>query len=138
MKSLDKLVDTMNDDDFKLTRQLYNDEEQFYLMRKKGVFPYDFFDSLDKLEYSSFPSREKFYNMMNDEECSIKVRFSIFLSSLSFSSFIIYCYFYLNNQLNHLHSSNDALYFINRIIFTENKFGTPLIAIRSKIIMTCI
>ena len=93
MKSLDKLVDTMKDDDFKLTRQLYDDEERFYLMRKKGVFPYDFFDSLDKLEYSSFPSRETFYNMMNDEECSIKVRFSIFLLTISFYILFYYLLF---------------------------------------------
>ena len=73
MKSLDKLVETMKEDDFKLTRQLHGNDEQFYLMTKKGIFPYDFFDSLEKLEYTSFPSRETFFNMLKGEECSMKV-----------------------------------------------------------------
>ena len=87
MKSLDKLVQTMKEEDFKHTRELYDNEEQFYLMTKKGVFPYDFFDSMEKLEYSSFPSRETFFNTLNDEECSMKVRlFNSFLQL--FNSFI--------------------------------------------------
>ena len=80
MKSLDKLVETLKEDDFKLTRQLYDNDEQFNLMTKKGVFPYDYFDSLERLEDTSFPSRQSFFNKMKNEECTMKVSFSIFFS----------------------------------------------------------
>ena len=73
MKSLDKLVQTMKDEDFVYTRREFVDDAEFNLMTKKGIFPYDFFDSIEKLQYSSFPSCETFYNMLNDEECTIKV-----------------------------------------------------------------
>ena len=67
MKSLDKLVQTMNENDFVNTRSEFVDDVEFNLMTKKGIFPYDFFDSVEKLQYSSFPSCETFYNMLNDE-----------------------------------------------------------------------
>ena len=74
MKSLDKLVSTLDEDDFRYTKAFFPDEEQFYLMKQKGIFPYDFFNSLDKLSYSSFPSRKHFYNTLSNEECTMKVR----------------------------------------------------------------
>ena len=86
MKSLDKLVETLKEDDFKLTRQLYDNDEQFYLMTKKGVFPYDYFDSLERLEDTSLPSRQSFFNKMKNEECTMKVSFSIFFCSYFRSS----------------------------------------------------
>ena len=73
MKSLDNLTSTLNNDDFKFTRAEFSDDVKFHLMRKKGIFPYDFFDSIEKLDYQSFPSRDVFFNMMNDVECSIEV-----------------------------------------------------------------
>ncbi len=39
--------------------------------RKKEIFPNDFFDSPDKLNYT-FPKREKFFNTLGDKECSIE------------------------------------------------------------------
>ena len=38
MKSLDNLVGTLNDDDFMYTRQLFPDDEKFYLMTRKVYF----------------------------------------------------------------------------------------------------
>ena len=58
MKSLDNLVGRLNEDDFMYTRQLFPDDEKFYLMTRKGVFLYDFFDNIRKLQYTSFPSRK--------------------------------------------------------------------------------
>ena len=83
MKSLDNLTSTLNNDDFKFTRAEFSDDVKFHLMRKKGIFPYDFFNSIEKLDYQSFPSRDAFFNMMNDVECSIEV-------SLCFSMSIYY------------------------------------------------
>ena len=72
MKSMDKLVQTMKGEDFVYTRCEFVDDAEFNLMTKKGIFPHDFFDSVEKLQYSSFPSCETFYNMSNDEKCTIK------------------------------------------------------------------
>ena len=92
LKSLDKLVSTMAEDDFILTRKEYGIEREFKLMTKKGIFPYDFFDSVEKLQYTSFPNVEKFYNMLEDKECSLKV--SDIIISMSFTiyfSFLLIC-----------------------------------------------
>ena len=71
-KSLDSLVKTLtNDKDFRYTKEAFPDEEKFELVKKKGIFPYDFFDSPDKLNYT-FPKREQFFNTLGDKECSIE------------------------------------------------------------------
>ena len=80
MKSLEKLVETMDEEDFKFTKENFKDDVQYHLVKQKGVFPYDFFDSKEKLEYTSFPSRDKFFNTLNNEECKEKVRMSTVLS----------------------------------------------------------
>ena len=72
MKSLDNLVGTLNEGDFMSTRQLFPDDEKCYLMTRKGVFPYDFFDNVRKLQYPSFPSSEAFFNTLSNQECSMK------------------------------------------------------------------
>ena len=41
-------------------------------MTRKGLFPYDFFDSILKLQYIAFPSREAFFNTLANQECSMK------------------------------------------------------------------
>ena len=64
MKSLKDLVSTLDDEDFKYTRQVFDSDEKFYLMRKKGVFPYDYLDDISKLtsnKQMDFPSRETFF-----------------------------------------------------------------------------
>ena len=66
MKSLDELVSTLDDNDFKFT------QEAFYLMKKKGVFPYDYFNDISKLDSNVFPSREAFFNKLSNSECSMK------------------------------------------------------------------
>ena len=44
--------------------------EKFALLLRKGVFPYSWVDSPDKLLQSSLPSREAFFNDLSSEECS--------------------------------------------------------------------
>ena len=39
-------------------------------IKRKGVFPYSYFDSLSKLQESSLPSREAFLNDLTGESCS--------------------------------------------------------------------
>ena len=42
------------------------------LIRRKGVFPYSYFDSLTKLYETCLPPREAFVNDLTDEECSVE------------------------------------------------------------------
>ena len=75
MKSLNDLVSTVDDEDFKYTRQVFDTDEKFYLMRKKGIFPYDYLDDISKLtsnEKMYFPSRQPFFNKKESQECSMR------------------------------------------------------------------
>ena len=39
---------------------------------KKGVFPYDWFDSLEKLKFTSLPEKKEFYSILNKKDISDK------------------------------------------------------------------
>lgn len=45
-------------------------KEQITMLERKGVFPYDYVDSFERLSETSLPAREAFYNKLNDEEIS--------------------------------------------------------------------
>ena len=40
------------------------------IQQKKGFFPYDWFDNLDKLDNKELPPREDFYNGLENKELS--------------------------------------------------------------------
>ena len=72
---LDKLVKTLDDGEFIYTRREFPDEEQFRLMKQKGVFPYDYLDDISKITSTKrvkFPSKSKFFNRLNDTAISEK------------------------------------------------------------------
>ena len=48
--SLEKLSNYLKDDEMKHLRKYFNDDDKFNLLRKKGVFPYEWFDS-DKIKF---------------------------------------------------------------------------------------
>ena len=39
-------------------------------MQRKGVYPYDYVNSLEKLTETSLPLQEEFYNKLNDTDIS--------------------------------------------------------------------
>lgn len=43
-------------------------KEQIAMLERKGVFPYDYIDSLDRLNETLLPSKDKFKNQLNDED----------------------------------------------------------------------
>jgi len=61
--SLDKLVNNLEPDQFKNLKEQLNDIE---LLVRKGVCPYDWFDSLEKLSERNLPQKESFYSKLND------------------------------------------------------------------------
>lgn len=66
--SLDKLVSNLPKDSFKYTSKEFKNE-QFNLMIRKGVYPYDFMDSFDKFN-SRLPTKDEFYSQLTDESIS--------------------------------------------------------------------
>lgn len=46
--------------------------KQIALLERKGVFPYDYVDSLERLSETSLPSKKEFHNKLSDEKISYK------------------------------------------------------------------
>ena len=64
--SLDKLVNNLSKDAFNNVRRYYA-EDELNLLTRKGIYPYEYVDSLEKLKETQLPSKEAFYSRLNDE-----------------------------------------------------------------------
>ena len=67
--SLDKLVSNLPNDALTYTSEKFQDEE-LKLMSQKGVYPYDYMDSLEKFDEAQIPRKEDFYSILNDQHIS--------------------------------------------------------------------
>ena len=67
--SLDKLVDNLPKDDFNNVKRYYADDK-LSLLTKKGIYPYEYMDSPEKLKETQLPSKETFYSRLNGEGIS--------------------------------------------------------------------
>jgi hypothetical protein len=65
--SLMKLSENLKRADLKETRKLVP-EENMDLVLQKGIFPYDYIDSLQRFEETSLPPAECFYSKLNEVE----------------------------------------------------------------------
>ena len=63
--SLEKLVNNLPKDDC-INLGLYYSGDKFNLLTRKGVYPYEYMDSLEKLEETTLPPKEAFYSRLND------------------------------------------------------------------------
>ena len=70
--SLDELASNLDDDQRKNLRKFHQDDEIFKLMRRKGVYPYQYMDSWDKFEETDLPPKEAFYSKLNMKGISDK------------------------------------------------------------------
>jgi len=75
--SLDKLVKSVESSELICSRDYLvsvglSIDENLHLIQKKGVFPYDWFDGVDKLNEVTLPPIEAFYDKLNKEECSLQ------------------------------------------------------------------
>ncbi|XP_076301635.1 uncharacterized protein LOC143219582 [Lasioglossum baleicum] len=70
--SLDKLSSYLDKSKLRIVRGefAYLSDNDFNLLTRKGVFPYDYLTSYDKLNDTCLPSREEFYNQLNGSEIS--------------------------------------------------------------------
>ena len=66
--SLTNLVSNLSSDDFHNTKHVF--KKNISLLTRKGVYPYDFVSSLDKLSETQLPPKEEFYSKLNDEDIS--------------------------------------------------------------------
>ena len=71
LKSLDSLVKTLGEDQFEtLTNQMLVNPESLELLKRKGVFPYEYMTDFSKLSKTSLPPKEAFYSQLNDSHIS--------------------------------------------------------------------
>ena len=70
--SLDSLARNLTDDQCKNMRWFYQDQEVFKLMRRKGVYPYEYMDRWERFEETRLPPKEAFYSKLYMEDISDK------------------------------------------------------------------
>ncbi len=71
LKSLDSLTKTLGEDQFEtLTSQMSVDPKSLNLLKRKGVFPYEYMTDFSKLNATSLPPKEAFYSQLTDSEIS--------------------------------------------------------------------
>ena len=66
--SLANLVGNLSPDDFINTKHVF--KKNIELLTRKGVYPYDYVSSLNKLLEKQLPPKEEFYSKLNDEDIS--------------------------------------------------------------------
>ncbi len=71
LKSLDALVKTLGEDQFEtLTSQMSTKPESLDLLKRKGVFPYEYMTDFTKLNVTRLPPKEAFYSQLTDSHIS--------------------------------------------------------------------
>ena len=66
--SLATLVSNLRADDFHITKNVF--KKNVDLLLRKGVYPYDYVSSLEKLSETQLPPKEDFYSRLYDEHIS--------------------------------------------------------------------
>ena len=67
-KSLDVLSKTLVDDEFKYLVESCT-TSHFDLVRR-GVYPYDYMDSVERFDETKLPSQDAFFNKLSGSSCS--------------------------------------------------------------------
>ena len=68
--SLDKLVKNLGSENFKCLGEEFSGEcnsiAKLKLIKKKGIYPYEFFNSIKKFKETNLPDIDKFFSSLND------------------------------------------------------------------------
>ena len=67
--SLDSLVNNLPKDAFNNVKRYYSGEK-FNLLTRKGVYPYEYMNTQEKLKETKLPPKEAFYSKLNNENIS--------------------------------------------------------------------
>ena len=62
---VDKLVKNLSDKDFEYLSEVFSDEE-LELVKQKGVYPYEYFNSFKRFEESKLPDIDQFFSSLKD------------------------------------------------------------------------
>ena len=65
--SLPKLASNLKDGNLNNLYKYYQDEK-FQLLRRKGIYPYDWLDDITKFNHEKLPKKDKFYNILSNED----------------------------------------------------------------------
>ena len=68
--SLDGLVGNLGSEDFKCLSGAFRDDEQFELVKCKGVYRYEWVDSFKKFDWNCLPSKECFFSSLKGKGIS--------------------------------------------------------------------
>ena len=68
--SLENLGNGLCNKDFKETRKHFVKDDEFNLMRQKGVFPYSYVDCMEKMKDPNIPTKNQFYDNLREEHIS--------------------------------------------------------------------
>ena len=71
-QSLDKLVYTLDDDEFRYLVESCT-TSHFELIRRKGVYPYDYMDSFDRFDETELPSQNSFFNKLSGSSLRYRI-----------------------------------------------------------------
>ena len=102
-KSLDYSTSTISDEDrINLKREF--GEENYRLLTKKGIYPYDYFDAKTKYDELQLPKKEKFFNKLNNKNISndeYKHALNVF-KTFKCKNLLYYSMLYLKTDICHL------------------------------------
>ena len=68
-QSLDSLVKTLGDDEFRYLQESCI-SNHFGLVRRNGIYLYDYMDSFDRFEEAALPSQDSFFSKLSGSPCS--------------------------------------------------------------------
>ena len=71
--SLEKLFQNLDKDPCVNLKKKYFEGERLNLLRRKGVYPYDYMDSIEKLDETKLPPKEAFYSRLNNEDIPTQI-----------------------------------------------------------------
>ena len=67
--SLNSLVNNLPEEAFKNIKKYYT-EGELNLIKRKGVYPYEYMDSIERLKENKLPPKESFYSSLTEENIS--------------------------------------------------------------------
>ena len=68
--SLNQLVANLDNGKFKILEKHFSDHQKLKLVKRKGIYPYDYITDSSKFLEEKLPEQKDFYNILNEEELS--------------------------------------------------------------------
>jgi len=68
--SLDSLASYLKEENLTTIKSFFTESNKFQMVKRKGIFPCSYLNSVERLSDTQLPSRENFYNQLTDRHCS--------------------------------------------------------------------